>query len=388
MDREGAGRRAPPHRRDRESARHRRRARDPRARRQRGRRRDRRATRAGPGRAAVVGARRRRVRAGARGAHVASSTRTTAARPRRPPRSPSASSTRTARRSRSATSCRPVRRSACRGRCACSSSRTRGTAACAGRSSSRPRSRSRTRASRVSPRLAGAIAADAHLAKDPRAAQYFLDAAGRPLARGHAAAQPGVRGDAAHARARGRGRVLPRRRSRTTSSRRSRRHASRPGDLTLADLAGYRAIERTPLCAPYRRYRVCGFPPPSSGGDDRARDPRHARALRRRVDGRGLVLERAFPERGRTARVRRPQPLRRAIPAFVDVPDGHRRSGLPARALAPDPHDREPRARHRRRAALRAPATRKVAAADGRRGRAAVDVARVDRRRATATRCR
>jgi gamma-glutamyltranspeptidase/glutathione hydrolase len=37
------------------------------------------------------------------------------------------------------------------------------------------------------------------------------------------------------------------------------------GDLTLADLAAYRVIERTPLCTAYRAYRVCGMPPPSSG---------------------------------------------------------------------------------------------------------------------------
>lgn len=39
-----------------------------------------------------------------------------------------------------------------------------------------------------------------------------------------------------------------------------------PGKLALGDLAAYRAKERDPLCLPYRRYRVCGFPPPSSGG--------------------------------------------------------------------------------------------------------------------------
>lgn len=38
------------------------------------------------------------------------------------------------------------------------------------------------------------------------------------------------------------------------------------GDLTTADLAAYRAKERAPLCAPYRQRRVCGMPPPSSGG--------------------------------------------------------------------------------------------------------------------------
>ena len=38
------------------------------------------------------------------------------------------------------------------------------------------------------------------------------------------------------------------------------------GDLTLVDLAGYRAIERAAVCAPYRGKRVCGMGAPSSGG--------------------------------------------------------------------------------------------------------------------------
>jgi gamma-glutamyltranspeptidase / glutathione hydrolase len=37
-------------------------------------------------------------------------------------------------------------------------------------------------------------------------------------------------------------------------------------DLTLADLAGYRAIEREPVCGPYRVWRICSMGPPSSGG--------------------------------------------------------------------------------------------------------------------------
>ncbi len=40
----------------------------------------------------------------------------------------------------------------------------------------------------------------------------------------------------------------------------------RPGDLAESDLAAYRAIEREPLCGAYRSWRVCGMPPPSSGG--------------------------------------------------------------------------------------------------------------------------
>jgi gamma-glutamyltranspeptidase/glutathione hydrolase len=44
-----------------------------------------------------------------------------------------------------------------------------------------------------------------------------------------------------------------------------RTHA-RPGDLTEDDLRAYRAIEREPVCGPYRGMRVCSMGPPSSGG--------------------------------------------------------------------------------------------------------------------------
>jgi gamma-glutamyltranspeptidase/glutathione hydrolase len=44
-----------------------------------------------------------------------------------------------------------------------------------------------------------------------------------------------------------------------------RGHAGNPGLLTEADLAGYQAKERVPLCFEYRAARLCGMPPPSSG---------------------------------------------------------------------------------------------------------------------------
>jgi gamma-glutamyltranspeptidase / glutathione hydrolase len=37
------------------------------------------------------------------------------------------------------------------------------------------------------------------------------------------------------------------------------------GQMTMADLANYSPIERQPICRPYRVYRVCAPPPPSSG---------------------------------------------------------------------------------------------------------------------------
>lgn len=40
----------------------------------------------------------------------------------------------------------------------------------------------------------------------------------------------------------------------------------RGGDLALQDLWDYRPLEREPVCAPYRAYRVCSMGPPSAGG--------------------------------------------------------------------------------------------------------------------------
>jgi len=65
-------------------------------------------------------------------------------------------------------------------------------------------------------------------------------------------------------------------------------HAN-PGSLSAADLKGYRAKERVPVCTDYKRWKVCGMPPPSSGGIAIAqilgtlealekRDPRYALA--------------------------------------------------------------------------------------------------------------
>lgn len=42
--------------------------------------------------------------------------------------------------------------------------------------------------------------------------------------------------------------------------------AKNPGGLTLADLAAYRAKQRAAVCRPYRSYKICGMPLPTSGG--------------------------------------------------------------------------------------------------------------------------
>lgn len=42
--------------------------------------------------------------------------------------------------------------------------------------------------------------------------------------------------------------------------------ADNPGKMMLSDLANYEAIERPPVCAEYKAYKVCGMGPPTSGG--------------------------------------------------------------------------------------------------------------------------
>ncbi|MEH6544794.1 MAG: gamma-glutamyltransferase [Sneathiella sp.] len=42
--------------------------------------------------------------------------------------------------------------------------------------------------------------------------------------------------------------------------------SSNPGLLTEADLANYQAVMREPVCADYRKNKVCGMGPPTSGG--------------------------------------------------------------------------------------------------------------------------
>lgn len=99
----------------------------------------------------------------------------------------------------------------------------------------------------------------------PQARRYFLDDAGEPHPPGHRLRNPTLAetfrriaesgADAFYTGALARDIV------------KTVRSAHRnPGDMTLADLSGYRAKARRPVCGPYRAYRVCGMGPPSSGG--------------------------------------------------------------------------------------------------------------------------
>ncbi|MBV7481563.1 gamma-glutamyltransferase [Bordetella sp. BOR01] len=116
----------------------------------------------------------------------------------------------------------------------------------------------------VSPRLHSLlVATQAELAAQPAAARYFYASDGQPWPVGHVLKNPEYaevlrrvadkgadafyHGDIAH-----------------DIVAAVRAHA-KPGDLSVADLAGYRAHARDAVCGEYRAYRLCGAPPPSSG---------------------------------------------------------------------------------------------------------------------------
>jgi gamma-glutamyltranspeptidase/glutathione hydrolase len=117
----------------------------------------------------------------------------------------------------------------------------------------------------VSPRLHALLAADAHLKRIPAAAAYFYGADGMPHAVGSLLPNPAL---AQTLRLIGRRGVEVFYQGRIASDVASAVSTSplQPAALTVEDLARYRAKIRTPVCAPYRRWRVCSMAPPSSGG--------------------------------------------------------------------------------------------------------------------------
>jgi gamma-glutamyltranspeptidase/glutathione hydrolase len=118
----------------------------------------------------------------------------------------------------------------------------------------------------VGPRLAGLLkgAEAAHLRRDPQAGAYFFRAA-VPLAAGERVRNPAFAAVLRQLAGEG-SRALHQGPIAADIVRRVRQHPTNPGVLTEADLAAYQPKQREPMCSLWRqRYRVCGFPPPSSG---------------------------------------------------------------------------------------------------------------------------
>lgn len=118
---------------------------------------------------------------------------------------------------------------------------------------------------RISPRLAKLLGGESYLARDAEAAAYFYDADGAPWPAGHLLKNPAL---AATLRAIAEdgadafytGQIAQAMVARVAA------HRTAPGRLAMADLAGYHAVQRAPLCFDYKAWSVCGMPPPSSAG--------------------------------------------------------------------------------------------------------------------------
>ena len=121
---------------------------------------------------------------------------------------------------------------------------------------------------KVSERLHSLLVSDVHLKKDPIAAAYLYDADGQPWPVGHLLKNPALAGVLKRIAAEGSKALMTGDIAQAIVDK-VRQHPTNPGQLALADLAAYRAIQRQPLCHDYRvaarDYRLCGMPPPSSG---------------------------------------------------------------------------------------------------------------------------
>ena len=121
---------------------------------------------------------------------------------------------------------------------------------------------------KVSPRLNTLAKGDAHLKKDPTAAAYFFKADGEAHDVGSTLRNPELAAVLRKIAAQG-SKALHEGEIAQAIVDKVQKHPTNPGKMTLADLAGYQPKKRAPICHDYRAhnkdYRVCGFPPPSSG---------------------------------------------------------------------------------------------------------------------------
>ncbi|MES2260794.1 MAG: gamma-glutamyltransferase [Pseudomonadota bacterium] len=118
---------------------------------------------------------------------------------------------------------------------------------------------------KISPRLNGLLTWDKYLARDPVAAAYFYDRAGKPWPVGHLLKNPELSKTLREIAAGGADAFYKGRIARDIAAKVAA-HPTNPGRLTAADIAGYQAKERAPVCSDYKAWSVCGMPPPSSGG--------------------------------------------------------------------------------------------------------------------------
>jgi len=118
---------------------------------------------------------------------------------------------------------------------------------------------------KVSPRLHALIARDKHLATYSETKRYFFNEEGAPRPVGHLLKNPAFaetlrtvadQGAAAFYEGAIANDIIAAVQGINDN----------PGKLAQEDMAAYEAKKREVICAPYRSWRICGMPPPTSGG--------------------------------------------------------------------------------------------------------------------------
>ena len=123
---------------------------------------------------------------------------------------------------------------------------------------------------KISPRLHQALLAENDLINDTVAASYFYDAQRKPHPVGYVLKNPELAAILRTIAAQG-SQALKQGSVAQALVQKVRQHPTRPGNMTLQDLAQYKVKKREPLCFDHvfqttgKTFQICGFPPPSSG---------------------------------------------------------------------------------------------------------------------------
>lgn len=117
----------------------------------------------------------------------------------------------------------------------------------------------------LSPRLFSLLERDPFLPKAPGAGSYFYTADGKPKPVGTKLVNAEL-AEVLRAVADGGADAFYTGPIAADVARAAQKAFNNPGRLTAADMAAYRPKVREAICARYRRFDVCGMPPPSSGG--------------------------------------------------------------------------------------------------------------------------
>lgn len=117
----------------------------------------------------------------------------------------------------------------------------------------------------IGARLRDLLLDDPALRTNPRARGYFYDSGGAPWPVGHRLRNPDLAAVLRDIAARGADALMTGPMAQRIAMAVAQ-DPRQPGTLTADDLGRYRAVERPALCHAWRRYLVCGMPPPSAGG--------------------------------------------------------------------------------------------------------------------------